>query len=123
MRGTRDRVMIDGSGEQIKLKIRRLRCGKCGRIHHELPDCVVPYKRHCAETIEKIIGGETGTVPCSDGVIGRVRRWWGKVGQYFMAVLRSTEMKLGIAYGPAPSMREMLRASANTNNWVSAEAI
>jgi hypothetical protein len=115
--------VIDGSGKRILLKIRRLKCEKCRRIHHELPDLVVPYKRHGAETIEKIIEGETESVPCSDDVILRIRRWWGKVSIYFKAVLRSIEMKLGVEYGPAPSMREMIRASVNSNNWVMAGAI
>ena len=55
VRGRRERKIIDSGGEKVKLVIRRLRCERCKRIHHELPDCIVPYKRHCSETIEAVI--------------------------------------------------------------------
>ncbi|MGI6467766.1 MAG: DUF6431 domain-containing protein [Syntrophomonadaceae bacterium] len=42
----RKRSCIDSLGEKVILSIRRLRCVECKRIHHELPDMLVPYKRH-----------------------------------------------------------------------------
>ncbi|WP_245590390.1 DUF6431 domain-containing protein [Aneurinibacillus terranovensis] len=41
--GTRDRKSKDSSGETKVYNIRRLGCVNCGRIHHELPDFLVPY--------------------------------------------------------------------------------
>ena len=41
------------------LSIRRLRCADCKRIHHELPDILVPYKHHVRESIETTITAET----------------------------------------------------------------
>ena len=52
--GSRGRGQNDSAGNKITLIIRRLRCQSCRKIHHELPDRVIPYKRHCAETVEKI---------------------------------------------------------------------
>jgi len=46
---------------KTKLIIRRLYCKDCDLLHSELPDTVIPYKRHARETIEAIIseGDET----------------------------------------------------------------
>ncbi|MGB4509265.1 MAG: DUF6431 domain-containing protein, partial [Syntrophomonadaceae bacterium] len=41
--GSRPRKCVNSVGERITLIIRRLRCVKCQRIHHELPDMLVPY--------------------------------------------------------------------------------
>jgi hypothetical protein len=62
--GRRWRGYIDANGEKRGVQIRRLRCVECGKIHHELPDLLVPYKRHCADTIVSIAAGETDAVPC-----------------------------------------------------------
>lgn len=53
--GTRDRKSKESSGETKVYNIRRLGCVNCGRIHHELPDFLVPYKRYEAECIEKVL--------------------------------------------------------------------
>lgn len=50
--GSRQRVWYKSSGEKAKLVIRRLYCEACSKIHHELPDLLVPYKRYDAESIE-----------------------------------------------------------------------
>ena len=57
--------MIDTGGETVRLVVRRLRCmnENCRRIHHELPDVVVPYKMHTAATFEKIIGNDFQDTP------------------------------------------------------------
>ncbi|HHY65869.1 MAG TPA: hypothetical protein GX517_01490 [Alicyclobacillus sp.] len=55
MIGSRRRGCVRSSGEKIQLIIRRLRCGRCRRIHHELPDILVPYKRHEALSIEAAV--------------------------------------------------------------------
>ncbi|WP_307545897.1 DUF6431 domain-containing protein [Paenibacillus sp. V4I5] len=36
------------------LVIRRLHCSQCLKIHHELPDCIVPYKRYESERTYKL---------------------------------------------------------------------
>ena len=61
--GTRNSGMTDSTREKQTLVIRRLRCKECGKIHHELPCIIILYKRHCAETCEKIIAGDTDGVP------------------------------------------------------------
>lgn len=56
--GSRYRSCIREDGERICLALRRLRCRSqgCRKIHHELPDLLVPYKRHVSASIEKIVG-------------------------------------------------------------------
>lgn len=53
--GGRPRTWIQSSGEKAKIIIRRMRCKDCNRVHHELPDLLVPYRRYEAESIELVI--------------------------------------------------------------------
>lgn len=39
------------------IKIRRLRCIRCGRLHRELPDDIFPYKQYESEIIRGVIEG------------------------------------------------------------------
>ncbi|MEW6541058.1 MAG: DUF6431 domain-containing protein [Bacillota bacterium] len=71
--GSRKRSCIDSLGDKIILVIRRLRCVACRRIHHELPDLLVPYRRHIRESIEAAVGGVAPrpmTPPCGAGGAG-----------------------------------------------------
>ena len=147
MRALRLRKLIDGQGNKVSFLIRRLRCIKCGRYHHELPDCMVPYKRHCAETIEKIIardGREAGdictnndkktldaigtptepdNVPCDDKTIRRIRLWWRTVLPYFLNVLKSLSIKYEIPYNPVPAFKKIVRAIVNSGSWIFASSL
>lgn len=40
-----------------RVRIRRLRCSKCGSVHRELPDFIFPYKQYEAEVIIGVIEG------------------------------------------------------------------
>jgi hypothetical protein len=74
-KGRRERKVIS-LDKNTKFKIRRLKCEKCKKIHHELPDNIVPYKRHSAEIIEKIINGDEKGLSCENSTIVRIRKWW-----------------------------------------------
>ena len=39
--------------------IRRLKCSNCGRLHRELPDCLVPYKHYASEVISGVLDGSS----------------------------------------------------------------
>ena len=119
VRGKRPRILTESSGSKVKLIIRRLRCVECKRIHHELPDCVVPYKRHSAETIGKIINDDTTELPCETGTIRRIRLWWKIVLEYYLNILKSLAEKYNMKFGVPPSFKETTRAVVNTNNWIS----
>ena len=122
MRSWRERKMTDVTGEKIKLMIRRMVCIKCRKIHHELPDCVVPYKRHSAETIEEILKGKEGIV-CENRTIRRIVGWWKIVSWYFMNILKTLAEKYQVRFQPVPEFREIIRAAVNTNSWISAGEI
>ena len=112
-----------GDEQKTTLVIRRLRCEKCKSIHHELPgDLIVPYKRHCAETIDNIVSGKTEAVICEESTINRIRRWWNVVLPYFLNVLASLAEQYGVTFlGATPT--EIVRAVANNNFWVHTRSV
>lgn len=73
MVGSRPKVWFKSSGEKVKLVIRRLYCEACRRIHHELPDRLVPYKRYDAENIEGAVSERPRTDIAADE--STLRRW------------------------------------------------
>jgi len=114
--GSRKRVSIDGAENKITLIIRRLRCKVCRVIHHELPDEVIPYKRHCAETVEKIIADD-GEVVCESSTVRRIKAWWSACILYIKSVLASLREKYGTSLSIQSAPKEIVRALANTNLW------
>lgn len=81
--GSRRRRYIESSGERKVLVIRRLYCQPCERVHHELPDLLVPYKRYDRESIESVLAG-TGQaqVSADDSTISRWRGWFFGLSQH-----------------------------------------
>jgi len=116
--GTRDRKVIKDDGMKQKLIIRRLRCKNCWTIHHELPDILIPYKRHCAKTVEKIIDGDTSDVCCEGRTIQRIKMWWAACSLYFESIIISLREKYGAVFSQSPAPKEIVRAVANANLWV-----
>ena len=121
--GRRLRKVIDSGGATLRLIIRRLRCGGCGKIHHELPDMVVPYKRYCAETVEAIITGETAAIVCEEGTIRRIRAWWMACRLYFESVIASLQEKYEIAFSSNMAPSEIFRAVTNAHLWPSTQSV
>lgn len=78
-------------GDSRTLLIRRLRCGDCGRVHHELPDIVVPYKRYDSETIEEILSPKDNSpsFPGETSTASRLRLWFLLLRGYFEGTLRA----------------------------------
>lgn len=76
--GSRLRGLIDASGKRIHLVIRRLRCQRCKKIHAELPACVIPYRRHCSESIQAVLDNKHSAkqVAADDSCLYRWRRWF-----------------------------------------------
>ena len=111
--------MIDRDGVKIILIIRRLYCQKCERIHHELPDCIVPYKRHCAETIEEIASsGAKAEGPVKDSrSLQRILVWWLAMLPYFLGILTGLAEKHNTQFGEVPAFKTIIRAVVNSNHW------
>jgi len=115
--GSRDRILIYDTGDKETLVIRRLRCVECGKIHHELPDIIIPYKRHCADTIEKIISGKNDI--CCDYVTEhRIKTWWAAFNQNFENAKMSIKMKYNELISSKLTPRKIVRLIINLNLWV-----
>ena len=124
VRGERKRKIKQGDGEKSTLIIRRLRCAKCRRIHHELPDCVIPYKRYSADVVEAVInGGKKVGVAVEDGTIRRMIQWWKLMLPYYINVLKTLTEKYQIQFHEPPLFKEIIRAVANSNNWICSKII
>jgi hypothetical protein len=116
--GVRKRKLINAEGDKQTLVIRRLRCKACRVIHHELPDIIVPYKRHCSETIERIVANETEGLDCEERTIHRIKAWWAACRLYFESVIASLREKYGAMFSANGAPREIVRAIANAHLWI-----
>ena len=65
----------DRYSKKTTYMIRRLRCKTCKRIHRELPDFLLPYKRYDEETIESVIDKKVDDCTASPSTIQRWRSW------------------------------------------------
>jgi hypothetical protein len=54
-RDSRLRIMRVYGGTKHHVRIRRLRCMTCGRLHNELPRQLTPYKHYATQVIEDVI--------------------------------------------------------------------
>lgn len=76
------------------LVIRRLKCKVCERVHHELPDILVPYKRYGSKSIEAVINGDTAlSVSADESTIIRWKRWFWDLANYFLGCLISIAVR------------------------------
>jgi hypothetical protein len=83
-----------------------------------LPDIVIPYKRHCSETIEKVIAGDSAEINCEESTIHRIKAWWGACKLYFESVIASLREKEGVKFSANPAPREIVRAVVNAHLWI-----
>ncbi len=137
--GSRKRGYIDINGTKNTLVIRRLKCTACSKIHHELPDILVPYKRYSSECIEEaIMNKQTCFVSADESTLYRWRRWFSDVKEYFLnciiAMLKQLDYKaneqLSRPHGTALEgimdlvgqrekwLAQVVRKLVNTKMWV-----
>jgi len=83
----------------------------------------MPYKRHCMETVEKVIAGETEDVPCEISTISRIRAWWAACKLYFESVMASLRAKYSAVFTAHPAPREIVKAVVNSQNWPSTRSV
>lgn len=137
--GSRRRGYINGLGEHRVLMIRRLRCALCNRVHHELPDRVVPYKRYGSRSIEAVVSEDaTLFVEADESTIIRWKRWFLDLVNYFAGALSSIAIRYDLEsaegesdlpqsplqriwqhVGDAPCwLARVVRPVVNANYWV-----
>ena len=75
-RDAKKRGMKLEGGSRQWLIIHRFKCCSCGRLHNELPDCLVPYKHYQTEIISGVLDGvctpddlECEDYPCIDTML------------------------------------------------------
>ncbi|WP_420852239.1 DUF6431 domain-containing protein [Paenibacillus hamazuiensis] len=82
--GSRKRKITSEDGESRVLVVRRLPCSECRSIHHELPDCVVPYKRYKAVCIEQVVSEPeaSSTVAVDEATLRCWKNWFQRIRTY-----------------------------------------
>lgn len=124
--GSRRRKYINSAGDIIILVIRRLRCLNCSKIHHELPDKLVPYKRYGRKSIEAVVGGDTDlTVPADESTIYRWKSWFLQYVNYFIGCLLSIAARYGrrteedLSCLPPSPLQRIWHLVGNSSGWLS----
>ena len=96
--GSRKRKLTKADGSKQVLGIRRLECELCGKIHHELPDIIVPYKRYEAAAVESALSSDdsdtAGEFPGEENTLRRLQLWFCLLQTYFNEVLVSLTRQL-----------------------------
>ena len=71
VRDTAERFIRISSTEKYGIRVRRLICEECGKIHRELPDFLLPYKHYPTQCIEAEINlcGQRGRSNHCEGCI------------------------------------------------------
>nr|WP_281275713.1 DUF6431 domain-containing protein [Bacillus yapensis] len=113
--GTRDRKAKKSSGESCIYNIRRLGCDNCDKIHHELPNFLVPYKRYESECIEAVLTNPSNhDIPADESTLYRWFAWFKSLVDYWVNCLiaimlrNKQEIPLNLESGdskPAPLFR------------------
>ncbi|MDR0354947.1 MAG: DUF6431 domain-containing protein [Deltaproteobacteria bacterium] len=118
--GTRSRTYIDEEEQKNTLHIRVLRCEKCGKIHRELPDFIVPYRRHCAPILQRCIDAEKPAdfpiAVCSTPTVYKFKKVFFDLEILLLKLLQNRRAKFVLPYDfPLNSMQEYRQQ----NNWLS----
>lgn len=95
--GSRKRSGRKPTGQKVFYVIRRLRCVGCARIHHELPDLLVPYKRYEAESVESsLTEGQSSDVAADESTLHRWRVWYAEFLPYWLGCLQAIAVRFGL---------------------------
>ena len=116
--GSRHRNVIMPEDGKQTFVIRRLRCRQCSRIHHELPDFMIPFKRHSANAVDKIISYDASTpTDVRRSTAWRIRIWWAWLMEYFACACLSVKYKFGVDVSSARKLPQIVRAFVNACVW------
>lgn len=98
-------------------RLRRLRCVGCRKLHLELPDVLIPYKRYESAVIARVIAGASIQVPNDERTIGKIRIWYKQVKEYLTGVWNWC-VSHGFA-SPRDELKlsDLVRAAVNIGFW------
>lgn len=124
--GSRLRGCLDEVGTKMILSIRRLRCLTCRKIHHELPDRLVPYKRYEAKVLELTHAGNLDAViEPALSTVNRWRQWFFWFTRYADRCREALSFRFGLmdtlsteAFSSYGWLAGTVRMVANSNLWV-----
>ena len=69
----------------------------CGKIHHELPDILVPFKRYTSRWIEAVIMRQkTCCVAVDESTVLRWQCWFSKLASYFLDSIIALKRRLDL---------------------------
>ena len=122
--GSRKRKGRKATGEQVVYRIRRLRCTGCRRIHHELPDLLVPYKHYEAAVLESVITAEDLLdVAADESTLSRWRLWFAQMAAYWVHSLQAIVHRFqlpveGSSNPPSSSLQSIGRFVGHGFGWM-----
>lgn len=110
----------------MTLVIRRTRCVLCRKIHHELPDILVPYKRYTAECIEQVVSKANPIdVPADESTLYRWKEWFDVWAPYAVGCLTSIaarfrfDLPVKDLSGPSLTVLQTFgRVEGHLNGWL-----
>ena len=114
-KGWRRRGTINHLESSKVLLVRRVKCKGCGKIHHVLPDTIVPYKHYDAEAIEMIIRGKANETFCNESEINRIKSWWVRMKLYVLDKAETVSETVQTTLNT--KLATIIRTLANAHLW------
>lgn len=71
VRDSKQRAVLNESGEKYIFRLRRFRCDNCQKLHTEIPDCIIPEKQYSKKVIEDILGGKCNYYVADNSTVWR----------------------------------------------------
>lgn len=113
----RRRYLVDEHGEKHTYWLRRLRCVKCKRLHTEIPDLIVPYKRYGAAVIVSVAEGKDTSVPHEERTRQKIKAWCKKVTTHLQGVWRHLVVSGFASPNIVPDFIHLVRVTVNSGYW------
>jgi hypothetical protein len=106
------------------LIIRRLRCELCRKIHHELPDILVPYKRYDVESIEGVVSEPARRdISVDESTLSRWKIWFRAWAVYAEGCLQSISIRFNLPVAntsgrPQSALHTLGRFVGTADGWL-----
>ena len=111
------------SGKEHQIHLRVMECRHCGKTHRELPEGLVPYKRHDLNSLCEIAEATETQHTCETSTWLRIRFWLAWFLWYAQNVLDGliTAGQMSATFSPGHSLRRrtasFVRLVVNSGNW------
>jgi hypothetical protein len=102
-----------------------MQCENCNRIHHELPDFLVPYKRYDAESIEGAVSEPVRLdIAADESTLYRWRIWFLVWSVHAQGCLQSISIRFNLTVERASALSQSAlqtlgRYVGDEANWLS----